>query len=154
MVNKNLSISVIRKLFHFLAALLFTPVLIFDMELMNLSFCLALSLLIVVELIRYLRCPLFYDSVESYYSSFCSQDGGRKTLHHLYLLGGCAAPSIVHSLQKDKRAELFPFLGIVTLCIGDSFVSNQKLFEFRFQWATGRNNRKLLWQVFFQVASI
>ena len=122
-IQKRMSLAVTRKLFHFLACLLFTPVLILDADMMNLSFGIALSLLIVLETVRFIRCTVMYKYIEKYYSPFCGEIGGRHTLHHIYLLGGCALPSIFFSLRLTKQNPLVPFLGILTLCIGDSFVS-------------------------------
>ena len=121
--SKQIPLSVIRKLFHFLACLLFAPVLILDSEMMNLSFCIALSLLILLETARFLRCSVIFEFLEKYYSPFCGDSGGKVTLHHIYLLGGCALPSLFYSLRITGQTALAPFLGILTLCIGDSFVS-------------------------------
>lgn len=124
-VHRRVSLAVVRKLFHFLACLLFTPVLIFDPEMMNFSFSIALSLMIMLETVRFIRCTVIFEYIEKYYSPFCGEIGGRNTLHHIYLLGGCAMPSLFHSLRLVKQMPLVPFLGILTLCIGDSFVSGQ-----------------------------
>ena len=89
-----------RKLFHLLALALFVPGLFFGADFLRLSLAVAMSLLLIVEVLRLGRVPPFGTSIHNYMKmQVDSRDkDGPLFLTHLYLLAGCAMPLWLSSL--------------------------------------------------------
>jgi dolichol kinase len=139
-----------RKYFHLVAILLFTPITLLDPDMMSLSYAIAIALLIVIEMIRGLmgsNCIAIKKSRGDYeitkqsltwnnfYMAFldekdASAANGGLAVTHIALIFGCAFPLWLNQwLQYAKGSTfqpdnillaLIPFLGIITLGVGDS----------------------------------
>ncbi len=129
--NKSLSTTVVlRKFFHGLAVLLFTPVAIFAPQLLSLSYAIATALLMVME---YVRADL--PMVQSFYNQYLdpTKDNGAKVVvSHAALILGCAIPHWIASACCRWGTSgvvgtqvAFPLLllrlwGVISLGIGDA----------------------------------
>ena len=146
--NRNKRVIIARKYFHLVAILLFTPITWLDPIMMSLSYAIAVSLLIVLEMVRGLivctansnvRTPSDWNDM---YMTFLDEKdssavNGGLAVTHIALIVGCALPLWVTQLLQQTNIpnvearthdisprELFlvllPFLGILVLGVGDS----------------------------------
>ncbi|ETW08997.1 hypothetical protein, variant 2 [Aphanomyces invadans] len=124
---------VARKLYHFVVVLLFLPVTFVDVDMLRLSYGVAVGVFIVVECIRALAAPPFGRSIALYMRMYLDhRDDGRLILSHTYLLLGCALPlwilyptSSTTNLDESTSmasAALISNAGVLALGIGDAMV--------------------------------
>lgn len=143
-------IIIARKYFHLVAILLFTPITYLDPDLMSLSYAIAISLLIVIEMVRVRtveKCKNFERNCDDtaittpaltwndLYLSFLDEKDasaakGGLAVTHIALILGCAIPlwvqqcllieNISTSLPDKMLLSLLPFLGLIALGVGDS----------------------------------
>lgn len=118
--HTRLPLVITRKLFHFLACLLFIPIIATDIEMMTVSFSIALAIQLVLEVACSLDTPVITDHLKAFYALF---QGDKRSLHHLYLVLGCALPVFFRGIFHGKARGTGPLLGVLTVGIGDSFVS-------------------------------
>ncbi|ETW08996.1 hypothetical protein, variant 1 [Aphanomyces invadans] len=122
---------VARKLYHFVVVLLFLPVTFVDVDMLRLSYGVAVGVFIVVECIRALAAPPFGRSIALYMRMYLDhRDDGRLILSHTYLLLGCALPlwilyptSSTTNLDESTSmasAALISNAGVLALGIGDA----------------------------------
>eukprot|EP00301_Raphidiophrys_heterophryoidea_P021888 c6182_g1_i2.p1 GENE.c6182_g1_i2~~c6182_g1_i2.p1 ORF type:complete len:434 (-),score=122.88 c6182_g1_i2:59-1258(-) len=82
-----------RKYFHVVAVVLFTPAILLHATLFHVALCVALSLMLVAETVRLAGVPHIAPHVHAFMSPFVDKrDGGRVILTHIYLLLGCLFP--------------------------------------------------------------
>lgn len=114
---------IVRKFYHMLAFAMFCPGLIFAPEFLALSYAVALSALLAVEWIRFGNIPPFGETFRGYISALVdSRDCGPLVTTHIYLLVGCAFP-LWFSSTNGRQSELAPFVGLLSLGIGDTLAS-------------------------------
>ena len=138
-------VIIARKFFHLVAMLLFTPIVWLDPDMMALSYAIAISLLIVVEMVRgwivregdgdeTLYNSDFATSWNRFYMAFLDEKDsaaakGGLAVTHIALIMGCAISLWVNQLLQqmpmssssdDKFLAQLPFLGLVVLGVGDS----------------------------------
>ncbi|EFA86315.1 hypothetical protein PPL_00105 [Heterostelium album PN500] len=129
--NKNIPNIIIRKYFHLLAIVMFVPGIVLQLHFMVLSFAIAISALVLVELLKYGRVPPLATQLSTYMDSFLdSRDSGVITLTHIYLLLGCSIPAITcfffESSTAINTSHLHPLSalsGLLTIGVGDSLAS-------------------------------
>jgi dolichol kinase len=160
-------IIVARKYFHLVAIALFTPITYFDPVMMSLSYAIAISLLIVIEMVRIWtvknsnnfkrNCD---DTViatpaltwNDFYMSFLDEKDasaakGGLVVTHIALIFGCAFPLWVHqcllvenistALPDKISLLLLPFLGLIALGVGDSMSAICGVHFGRLHWPGG-----------------
>ena len=142
-------VVIARKFFHGVAVLLFAPITWLDHDMMCLSYAIALSLMIMIEM---LRCASIQEesavdnktkltggssarilSVNTFYNVFFDEkdSSGGVVVSHISLIAGCACSLWVYQLlqnhhQLDTNSIDWPFLsllpsiGVIVLGIGDS----------------------------------
>ena len=147
--NRNKRVTIARKYFHLVAILLFTPITWLDPSMMSLSYAIAVSLLIVLEMVRgwtansNICTPSVWNDM---YMTFLDEKdssaaNGGLAVTHIALIVGCALPLWVTQLLQQRNNipsvqtsnthymyssphELFlvllPFLGVLVLGVGDS----------------------------------
>jgi hypothetical protein len=123
--SKTIPTVIVRKLFHFLACVMFAPMICLDPDLMILSFGVAVSVLLILDCIR---CIFPTSSLHAFYKLFVEAHGREFSLHHLHLLIGCALPLILH--RVSPRSNSLPYAGIITVAIGDAMVSLYTIYPY------------------------
>ena len=131
---KKRRVVLARKFFHFVAVILFTPITWIDSDMMALSYAIATTLLMILEIVR---CYSFGEehgsislSLNSFYTIFLDEkdslaaDGGL-AITHITLIVGCAMPLWVTQIvnvtdESNLLVHLLPFVGVLVLGIGDS----------------------------------
>ncbi|EQC40731.1 hypothetical protein SDRG_01803 [Saprolegnia diclina VS20] len=109
---------VARKLYHFLAVALFLPASLLDMDLLRLSYAIAIGLFFIIECVRALSVPPIGRPIAAFMRAYLDhRDDGRIVLSHTYLLLGCALPSW---LCPDASSVLLANTGVLALGIGDA----------------------------------
>ena len=127
---------VLRKWFHLVAILLFTPVTLLAPQLMGLSYAIALCVLMVLECLR----PHFPRSLQDFYLTFLDTDKdkpGCVCVSHMSLIGGCAFP-LWFSVCVGEESRLLKLWGVAVLGIGDSFGAIVGSFCGKTKWGRGR----------------
>eukprot|EP01132_Coremiostelium_polycephalum_P000419 gene419-531_t len=133
-IHSNLPQIISRKYFHILAILMFTPPILFNQKgFMTLSFSVAISALVLLELVKYARAPPLAHYIRLYMDRFIDhRDSGIIVLTHIYLLLGCSIPvffsyisdQIVHPQQQHTTIHfLSAFSGLLTIGVGDTMAS-------------------------------
>ena len=150
---------VTRKLFHFLAAIMFVPPLLMrggQRGFLALAFGVALCAFFVVEFARALVAatevrsfvPLV-DGVIDYFGLFTKKPRERQYViwDHITLLLGCATPvwlslSIPSPLQSPQlKMPLLPFIGFISIGLGDAVAAIVGIMYGQHKWtrASGRS---------------
>lgn len=127
---------VLRKWFHLVAILLFTPTTLLAPQLMTLSYAIALCTLMVLECVR----PQLPRSVQNFYLGFLDTDKDNPNcvcVSHLTLIGGCAFPLWL-SVCVGEESRLLKLWGVLVLGIGDSFGAIVGSFWGTTKWGRGR----------------
>lgn len=125
--DKSLKIPniLIRKIYHILCVVLFIPIIYIDKTFMALSFSIALSLFLILEILRYENIYPFNLLTKYIISYIDSRDMNRLVVTPIYLLLGCSLP-LWFDLYLPKSNSigriLLPYSGILGLGIEDSFV--------------------------------
>lgn len=124
-----------RKFFHLVATILFTPITGIDSDLMALSYAIAVTLLMILEIIRCCSFGREHSNITSvslndFYTIFLDEkdslaaDGGL-AITHITLIVGCAMPLWMSQLlnvtdDSSMLMRLLPYVGVLVLGIGDS----------------------------------
>jgi dolichol kinase len=114
---------VLRKGFHVLAFVMFSPVLAWDPTLLSLALAVAFALMAVVELVRATRVPWISDVLTMFMSRFTdSRDSGAFLVSHMSLLLGIAVPVWLCSSPDRPPAgrQLAAWAGLVALGLSDT----------------------------------
>jgi len=151
-------VIIARKYFHVVAILLFTPITYLDPDMMSLSYAIAISFLIVLEMIRGWIDSNIVDSTTHWsnvYTTFLDEKDSRGGLvvSHIALILGCAIPLWITQLlsrandvfKSDDNIMLFtllPYLGITVLGVGDSAAAIGGIRFGRHNWP-GESSRTL-----------
>ncbi|KAF2073031.1 hypothetical protein CYY_005647 [Polysphondylium violaceum] len=131
-IHSNIPMIISRKYFHILAILMFTPPILYHQSpFMVLSYAVSISVLLLLELLKYAMVPPLASIVKTYMNRFLdSRDSGPITLTHIYLLLGCSIPlfltffiDILNTNQTPTYHPLSPFAGILTIGVGDTMAS-------------------------------
>lgn len=115
------STLVLRKLFHALAVLLFTPITLADPPLMVVAFGAAICLLLCAEVVAGARNSSAAERIEAFFALF-TEYAAPRTLHHIYLVLGCALPVMVSAATGVHLGPSFSLVGVVSVGIGDAVV--------------------------------
>ena len=128
-VESKQRVIIARKYFHLVAILLFTPITWLDPDMMAISYAIAISLLLVLEMIR---SSFFTDTdtgdtsswIQFYMVFLDEKDSsaakGGLAFTHIALIVGCAFPLWVDQLLQSTMKRPLTFLGILALGVGDS----------------------------------
>jgi len=151
-------VIIARKYFHFVAILLFTPITYLDPNMMSLSYAIAISFLIVLEMIRGWIDSNIVDSTTHWnnvYTTFLDEKDTRGGLvvSHIALILGCAIPlwitqllsranDVFKSGDNNMLFTLLPYLGITVLGVGDSAAAIGGIQFGRHNWP-GESSRTL-----------
>lgn len=112
-----------RKFFHFLAVVMFVPIVATDIELFRVASCVVVCGMIAVEGFRVLAPEQLAGPITRFYGLFAAhQDGGVVILTHISLLVGLALPSWLDGCVPHCH-WLAPYSGFVCVGIADSFAS-------------------------------
>lgn len=127
---------VLRKWFHLVAILLFTPATLLAPQLMTLSYAIALCALMVLECIR----PQLPRSIQVFYLTLLDAEKDKPDcviLSHLTLIAGCAFPLWL-SVCIGVDSKLLKLWGVAALGVGDSFGAIVGSSWGRTKWGRGR----------------
>ncbi|KAK9144401.1 hypothetical protein Sjap_004304 [Stephania japonica] len=112
----------LRKYYHLVAVLMFSPALIFQPSFLDLAFGAALAVFLMLEVIRVWRIWPFGKQIHQFMNAFADhRDSDLLIVSHFSLLLGCALPKWMCSEFNDR--PLAPFAGILSLGIGDTMAS-------------------------------
>jgi dolichol kinase len=93
---------IVRKIYHFVAVLLFFPAIILDIQFLKLALAVAFSFLLVAEYMRLVRVPPFGIHIHDFMVAYVDEkDRGVLVMTHLYLLLGCAIPVWVRDISAS-----------------------------------------------------
>ncbi|KAF9507574.1 hypothetical protein BS47DRAFT_1398504 [Hydnum rufescens UP504] len=113
---KTMNVNGRREFFHALAVIMFTPGIALDPAFTHLAFCVAFSVFIFAEYMRYFALYPFGTAVHRFLSEFLDEkDSGSAILSHFYLLTGCAGP-----LWLESPSRLLDFTGVLVLGAGNA----------------------------------
>ncbi|XP_062501238.1 dolichol kinase-like isoform X2 [Corticium candelabrum] len=117
-------IIVVRKLFHFIASAVFVTGLLGDVTLLHVSCTAALTIFILIEVVRSCRLWPIGETLHYYMSCLTdSRDSGHVILTHIYLLVGLALPIWLVPSTRKGPFKLAMYAGVLSLGVGDSFAS-------------------------------
>ncbi|WVZ77926.1 hypothetical protein U9M48_025720 [Paspalum notatum var. saurae] len=112
----------LRKYYHLVAVLIFTPAVIFQPAFLDLAFGAAFAVFLILEMIRIWEVYPLGRVVHQFMNAFTDhRDSEVLIVSHFSLLLGCALPKWMSSGLNDR--PLAPFAGILSLGIGDTMAS-------------------------------
>lgn len=131
---KRRRVIIARKFFHLVAVILFTPITWIDQDMMALSYAIAITLLMILEIIRCYSHGRERDnltqSLNAFYTTFLDEKdslaaNGGLAITHITLIVGCAMPLWMYQTvnvtdDSSVLVHLVPYLGVLVLGIGDS----------------------------------
>jgi len=139
--HKNIPKTIVRKIFHGIAFLIFAP-LYYDREFFAVITTIVFVLFIGIELLREFDVKPFSKILSRYLEPFREQqDSGSLILTHIYLLAGFSIPiwlSITYQ-KPGMFSMLSIYAGVLSLGVGDTFAS---LFGKRYGKRTWPNRNK------------
>ena len=127
---------VLRKWFHLVAILLFTPATLLAPQLMTLSYAIALCSLMVLECIR----PQLPRTIQVFYLTLLDAEKDKPDcviLSHLTLIAGCAFPLWLSECIGEE-SKIMKLWGVAVLGVGDSFGAIVGSSWGRTKWGRGR----------------
>jgi len=124
----NLPKIIQRKYFHYLATFMFTPVLLWDPQVLQVAFPIALGLLCLLEMLRLSTAAprSIRGALTTFLSRFADERDQGVIRTHVYLLLGCAAPMML------RMSDVFS--GVAILGVGDSTAACLGTFFGRHKW--------------------
>ncbi|CAN6230298.1 unnamed protein product [Urochloa humidicola] len=112
----------LRKYYHLVAVLIFSPAVIFQPAFLDLAFGAAFAAFLTLEMIRIWEIYPLGHVVHQFMNAFTDhRDSDILIVSHFSLLLGCALPKWMSSGLNDR--PLAPFAGILSLGIGDTMAS-------------------------------
>ncbi|CAL5024052.1 unnamed protein product [Urochloa decumbens] len=112
----------LRKYYHLVAVLIFSPAVIFQPAFLDLAFGAAFGAFLTLEMIRIWEIYPLGRAVHQFMNAFTDhRDSDILIVSHFSLLLGCALPKWMSSGLNDR--PLAPFAGILSLGIGDTMAS-------------------------------
>uniref|UniRef100_A0ACD5TCP7 Uncharacterized protein n=2 Tax=Avena sativa TaxID=4498 RepID=A0ACD5TCP7_AVESA len=112
----------LRKYYHLVAVLIFSPAVIFQPAFLDLAFGAAFAVFLILEMIRVWEVYPLGPTVHQFMNAFTDhRDSEILIISHFSLLLGCALPKWMSSGSNDR--PLAPFAGILSLGIGDTMAS-------------------------------
>jgi dolichol kinase len=128
-IKSNVSNTILRKSFHFMALSMFLPAMVFDPGFLRTAMSLAIAVFCLVEFIRYSK--ILGREISDMISRAMDQvtndrdRAGALTFSHAYLLVGCGFPLLfASSASEAAKLPLEVMAGpLCVLAIGDSFAS-------------------------------
>ncbi|KAK1646080.1 hypothetical protein QYE76_063885 [Lolium multiflorum] len=112
----------LRKYYHLVAVLIFSPAVIFQPAFLDLAFGAAFAVFLILEMIRVWEVYPLGHTVHQFMNAFTDhRDSEILIISHFSLLLGCALPKWMSSGFNDR--PLAPFAGILSLGIGDTMAS-------------------------------
>ncbi|KAL6629819.1 hypothetical protein ACP70R_029584 [Stipagrostis hirtigluma subsp. patula] len=112
----------LRKYYHLVAVLIFSPAVIFQPAFLDLAFGAAFGVFLILEMIRIWEIYPLGHVVHQFMNAFTDhRDSEILIVSHFSLLLGCALPKWMSSGLNDR--PLAPFAGILSLGIGDTMAS-------------------------------
>ncbi|KAI3866605.1 hypothetical protein MKX03_023817 [Papaver bracteatum] len=112
----------LRKYYHLVAVLMFSPALIFQASFLDLAFGAALAVFLILEFVRVWKIWPLGKHINQFMNAFTDhRDSELLIVSHFSLLLGCALPKWLSTDFNDR--PLAPFAGILSLGIGDTMAS-------------------------------
>ncbi|XP_026417627.1 dolichol kinase EVAN-like isoform X2 [Papaver somniferum] len=112
----------LRKYYHLVAVLMFSPALIFQSSFLDLAFGAALAVFLILEIVRVWKIWPLGKHINQFMNAFTDhRDSEFLIVSHFSLLLGCALPKWLSTDFNDR--PLAPFAGILSLGIGDTMAS-------------------------------
>uniref|UniRef100_A0A0D9VC66 dolichol kinase n=1 Tax=Leersia perrieri TaxID=77586 RepID=A0A0D9VC66_9ORYZ len=116
----------LRKYYHLVAVLIFSPAVIFQPDFLDLAFGAAFAVFLILEMIRVWEIYPLGHIVHQFMNAFTDhRDSEILIVSHFSLLLGCALPKWMSSGFNDR--PLTPFAGILSLGIGDTMAYTAQL---------------------------
>ncbi|KAI3896748.1 hypothetical protein MKW98_009601 [Papaver atlanticum] len=112
----------LRKYYHLVAVLMFSPALIFQSSFLDLAFGASLAVFLILEIVRVWKIWPLGKHINQFMNAFTDhRDSELLIVSHFSLLLGCALPKWLSTDFNDR--PLAPFAGILSLGIGDTMAS-------------------------------
>jgi len=128
-ITKQASSTRVRKIFHVLVICVFIPGLLYQCTLLFTTSVLALTVFIMLEVIRIIKLPPFHKYLQPAVQTFIDeQDAGLVAFTPIYLLVGCSLPLWIHpspcDLTDSAGLELIRLMaGVLSVGFGDMAAS-------------------------------
>lgn len=118
----NMSLSLKRKVWHFVIFALLVKPMIVEPELVSVALFGVLGILIIVEMVRANELPPFGGTVRKMFANFqdSKDNQGKFILSYIYLVVGIALPLWTNNVDSLKESS---YIGLLTLGLGDSIAS-------------------------------
>ncbi|CAG9859146.1 unnamed protein product [Phyllotreta striolata] len=129
-----------RKIFHFLAVIVYVPGLIYRCSFLYLASGVVLGIILALEIIRNLRIPPLGVHLQDGFVVFSDEkDREQLAVTPIYLLTGCSLPMWIHphpcDLTDSATFDLLPLLsGLMSIGVGDTMASIVGSNFGRFKW--------------------
>lgn len=137
--SSSVATTVLRKIFHILIVLVFTPGLLLEPTFTHLAATAAIMFCILLELVRALEIePIASVISEAFVTFMDEKDGGSLTVSHIYLLAGVASPLWLSPcpLNESQADTVLPLLaGVLAVGIGDTAASVGGTYLGRTRWS-------------------
>lgn len=118
----DISLSLKRKVWHFIIFVLLINPFMQQCELVSIALFGILGILIIVEVIRYNELPPFGKSIKKLFVKFqdSKDDEEGIILSYIYLVLGISLPIWTNNVDKLRESS---YIGLITLGLGDSLAS-------------------------------
>ena len=115
--------TVTRKYFHFLIVIVYTSGVLVDRSLLYLASIVGLSVMILLEHMRFAQIPPVANFVKEAFKTFQDKhDQGDLILTNIYLLAGVSLPLWI-TADLDNADPVVLLSGVLSIGVGDSFAS-------------------------------
>ncbi|XP_068230409.1 dolichol kinase isoform X2 [Palaemon carinicauda] len=141
--KSSLATTVLRKVYHVVIVLVFTPGLLLDPAITHLAAAAAMMLLCLLEFIRMEGLEPISSIISTAFATFLDEkDGGVLILSHIYLLAGVACPLWLNpcTIEDIKGTTSLPtsilplLAGVLSVGIGDTAASIGGTYFGRRKW--------------------
>lgn len=142
--KSSLATTVLRKVYHLVIVLVFTPGLLLDPAITHLAAAAAMMLLCLLEFVRIEGLEPLSSIISTAFATFLDEkDGGVLILSHIYLLAGVACPLWLNpcTFEDIKGTSSLPtsvlplLAGVLAVGIGDTAASIGGTYLGRRKWA-------------------
>ena len=118
----NVSMSLKRKIWHFVLLMLLAKPMIVEPELVSIALFGILGILIILEIVRANDLPPFGGTLRRLFSTFqdTKDNEGQFVLSYIYLVLGASLPLWVNNVDSLQEST---YMGLLTLGLGDSIAS-------------------------------
>ncbi|KAG7171345.1 dolichol kinase-like [Homarus americanus] len=143
--RSNIATTVLRKVYHVVIILVFTPGILLEPAFTHLAATAAVMFCLLLEMVRVKEIEPIASIISQAFSTFLDEkDGGTLVLSHIYLLAGVASPLWISPCQflevevmsKLPPESVLPLLaGVLAVGVGDTAASVGGTYLGRRRWS-------------------